>query len=122
MSSAELTTFAKGPSIGVPFGNLKQLLSFSEDDLKNFKQPGIPLDTLGGELFWWIRESVGAFAGKPLDYLIKGDNAAKYPAFKNVLAAFKKNDIYKFKMITMMEDAPMGSELDKIRKRQKAGK
>jgi len=121
LSETDMRTFVKGGSVGVPFGNLKQLFALSEEDVKNFKQPGVPLDTLGGELYWWIRESVGAFSGRPLDYLIKGDNAAKYPAFKNVLTAFKKNDIYKFKMITNMEDAPAGSELDIMRKRQKAG-
>jgi biopolymer transport protein ExbD len=50
--------------------------------------------------------------------LIKGDNAAKYPAFKNVLAAFKKNDIYKFQLVTSPESAPEGTELY----RQREGK
>jgi biopolymer transport protein ExbD len=64
---------------------------------------------------------VATFSGKQLKYLIKGDNQAKYPNFKMVLNAFKKNEIFKFQMITMLEDTPTGSELDIIRKRQKAG-
>jgi len=52
--------------------------------------------------------------------LIKGDNNAKYPAFKQVLIAFKKNEIFKFQMITMLEDAPAGSELAIMRNREKA--
>jgi len=109
---------AKDPTI-----KYKQLLAVPVEDQKNFKQPGIPLDTLGGELYYWIRDAVGTFSGKKLQFLIKGDNNAKYPAFKQVLSAFKKNEIFKFQMITMLEDAPAGSELAIMRNREKnAGK
>jgi biopolymer transport protein ExbD len=122
LTEAEMQNFKRSPSIGVPFSGLKQLLAIPAEEQKNFKQPGIPLDTLGGELYYWIRDAVGTFSGKQLKYLIKGDNNAKYPSFKMVLNAFKKNEIFKFQMITMLEDAPAGSELDIIRKKQKAGK
>jgi biopolymer transport protein ExbD len=46
-------------------------------------------------------------------YLVKGDNAAKYPAFKGVVDAFKKNDILKFQMVTNPQNVPQGSELYK---------
>jgi biopolymer transport protein ExbD len=121
LTEAEMQNFIKTPSVGVPFSGLKQLLAVPAEEHKNYKQPGIPLDTLGGELFYWIRDAVGTFTGKQLKYLIKGDNEAKYPAFKQVLNAFKKNEIFKFQMITALEDAPAGSELDIIRKREKAG-
>src|SRR6186713_2895958 len=120
LSEAEMKNFVRTPSIGVPFSGLKQLLSIPQEDQKNFKQPGVPLDTLGGELLYWIRDAVGTFTGKKLQYLIKGDNNAKYPAFKQVLTAFKKNEIFKFQMITMLEDAPAGSELAILRNREKA--
>lgn len=121
LTEAEMKNFVRTPSVGVPFSGLKQLLAIPQEDQKNFKQPGIPLDTLGGELYYWIRDAVGTFTGKKLLFLIKGDNSAKYPAFKQVLNAFKKNEIFKFQMITMLEDAPAGSELAIIRKREKAG-
>ena len=120
LTEAEMRNFVKAPAIGVPFSGLKQLLAVPAEDHKNYKQPGIPLDTLGGELYYWIRDAVGTFTGKQLKYLIKGDNEAKYPAFKQVLNAFKKNEIFKFQMITALEDVPAGSELDIIRKREKA--
>lgn len=120
LSEAEMKNFARMPSVGVPFSGLKQLLAIPIEDQKNFKQPGIPLDTLGGELYYWIRDAVGTFTGKKLLYLIKGDNNAKYPAFKQVLNAFKKNEIFKFQMITMLEDAPAGSELAILRNREKS--
>ena len=120
LTEAEMKNFVRTPSVGVPFGGLKQLLAIPQEDQKNFKQPGIPLDTLGGELYYWIRDAVGTFSGKKLLFLIKGDNSAKYPAFKQVLNAFKKNEIFKFQMITMLEDAPAGSELAIMRNREKA--
>jgi len=52
-----------------------------------------------------------AYAGSKMELLLKGDNLSKYPAFKNVVAAFKKNEIQKFQMITNPENAPAGSEL-----------
>jgi len=120
LTEAEMKNFVRTPSVGVPFSGLKQLLAIPQEDQKNFKQPGIPLDTLGGELYYWIRDAVGTFTGKKLLYLIKGDNSAKYPSFKQVLNAFKKNEIFKFQMITMLEDAPAGSELAIMRNREKA--
>ena len=119
LTEPEMRNFVKAPAIGVPFSGLKSLLAVPAEEHKNYKQPGIPLDTLGGELFYWIRDAVGTFTGKQLKYLIKGDNEAKYPAFKQVLNAFKKNEIFKFQMITALEDAPAGSELEIIRKREK---
>ena len=120
LTEAEMKNFVRTPSVGVPFSGLKQLLAIPQEDQKNFKQTGIPLDTLGGELYYWIRDAVGTFTGKKLLYLIKGDNSAKYPSFKQVLNAFKKNEIFKFQMITMLEDAPAGSELAIMRNREKA--
>ncbi len=120
LTDAEMKNFTRMASVGVPFSGLKQLLAVPLEDQKNYKQAGIPLDTLGGELFYWIRDAIGTFTGKKLLYLIKGDNSAKYPAFKEVLTAFKKNEVFKFQMITMLEDAPSGSELAIMRNREKA--
>jgi len=122
LSDQEMKNFVQTAAVGVPFSGLKQLLSVPVENQGSFKQPGIPVDTLGGELYYWIRDAVSAFSGKTLKYLIKGDNNAKYPAFKSVLNAFKKNDILKFQMITMLEDVPKGTELSALRDRDKAKK
>jgi len=53
---------------------------------------------------------------KKLNFLIKGDNNSKYPAFKSVLDAFEKNDIYKYQLITNPEDVPKGSDYEKANK------
>lgn len=122
LSDQEMKNFVQTAAVGVPFTGLKQLLAVPVENQGSFRQPGIPVDTLGGELYYWIRDAVSAFSGKTLKYLIKGDNNAKYPAFKSVLNAFKKNDILKFQMITMLEDVPKGTELSALRDRDKAKK
>jgi len=122
LTEDEMKNFVKAPAVGVPFGKLKSLLDVPVDDQGDVNQEGVPLDTLGGELTYWIRESVGAFSGRVLKYLVKGDNAAKYPAFKMVLDAFKKNDIFKFNLITMLEDAPEGTMLYNTRQKEKMKK
>jgi len=121
LTEAEMQNFIKTHSIGVPFAQLKSLLSIPQEEQGNVKQPGIPLDTLGGELVYWIRDAVSVFAGRKINYLVKGDNHAKYPAFKMVLGAFKRNDIYKFNLVTMQEDAPMGTDLWKSNQAKKKG-
>jgi len=112
LTEAEMNNYVRTHSIGVPFTQLKPLLSRPVDEQKNVKQPGIPVrDSASNELYYWVRDAVTAFAGTKINYLIKGDNAAKYPDFKRVLEAFKRNDIYKFQLVTSPESAPVGTEL-----------
>ena len=112
LTEAEMNNYVRTHSIGVPFTQLKGLLSRPIEEQKNVKQPGIPVkDSLTNELYYWVRDAVTAFACNKINYLIKGDNAAKYPDFKRVLEAFKRNDIYKFQLVTSPEAAPAGTEL-----------
>ena len=78
------------------------------------KQPGIPVtDTLNNEMTLWMQAANSAFSGKKMQLLVKGDADAKYPSFKGVIDAFKKNELMKFQMITDQENVPLGSELYK---------
>jgi biopolymer transport protein ExbD len=120
LSEAEMRNYVRVHSVGVPFSQLKGLLSRPLDQHKNIAQPGIPVkDSASNELFYWVRDAVSAFQGRKINYLIKGDNGAKYPDFKRVLEAFKRNDIYKFQLVTSPEDAPMGTPLYKTRNERK---
>lgn len=120
LSPAEIANFRKVYMIGVPFAGLKQLLAMDVKEQEKFKLPGIPvMDTLNNQLVWWIREAKVAFAGQKLNYLIKGDNNSKYPAFDAVLSALKKNDEFKYNLVTSLDGVPDGSELDKKQKRRK---
>ena len=99
--------------VGVPFSQLLQFIKIPPDQRKNIKMPGIPTDSTDNELQAWIQAAATAGAGKRLNFLIKGDNSSKYPAFGSVISAFKKNDIYKYNLVTNAEDVPEGTELYK---------
>ena len=101
-----------GSYVGVPFTQLKSYLTTPASDVANVDQPGIPVqDTLNNELQVWMRAANSAFMGSKMNLLVKGDNEAKYPAFKGVIDAFKKNEIFKFQMVTDPEGVPQGTEL-----------
>ena len=103
-----------GSFVGVPFAQLKSYLATDPENIKKVKQPGIPVtDTLNNELTVWVKAAVGAFQNKKMNILVKGDNDAKFPSFKGVIDAFKKNEQFKFSMITDPEGVPVGSELYK---------
>jgi biopolymer transport protein ExbD len=122
LTPAEMKAFIDAPSVGVPFGQLKSLLSLSPDEQKKVKQPGIPAaDSTGGEMYYWVRDALNAYSGRKLNLLIKADNGTKYPVFKNVLNAFKKNDQNKFLLVTAPEDAPAGTPLHVTRQKQISG-
>jgi len=118
LSEAEMQNFTKSPIVGMPFSKLKGLLDLPPSDQEKVKQDGIPvLDTLNNELIWWIAEAKKAFAGEKLLYLVKGDNKSKYPTFEAVINAFRKNEEFKYNLVTSQEGAPEGTELYKERNR-----
>ena len=120
LTDDEMKNFVRNSNVGVPFSKVKPYLALTPDQQKTVQQEGIPVkDSANNELYWWIRSAVNAFAGKKINYLVKGDNDAKYPEFKNVLSAFKRNDIYKFQLITAAEDAPPGTDLYQERHKPK---
>jgi len=119
LTTAEIKSFVNAPSIGVPFSQLKSLLAMDPEQAKKVAQAGIPCaDSTGGELYYWIRDALSAYSGRKLNLLIKADNATKYPDFKNILNAFKKNDQNKFLLVTTPEDAPAGTALYETRQKQ----
>ena len=112
LSAENIKAFTNAPSVGVPFAGLKNLLSMEPEKQKEVKQPGIPVpDSTGGELYYWVRDALSVYAGRKITWLIKADNQTKYPVIKNVLEAFKRNDINKFQLVTKFQDAPIGTPL-----------
>jgi biopolymer transport protein ExbD len=122
LTPAQIKSFMRGGTfIGVPFSKLPSFLSTSPEELKKMKLDGIPvLDSTNNELVEWMRAAATAFGGRKMDLFVKGDNSSKYPSFKGVIDAFKKNDLMKFKMVTNPEGVPTDSEL--YREQQKATK
>jgi biopolymer transport protein ExbD len=115
LSGSELAVLKKQEFIGVPFSQLKASLQ-PGNVIPATQMAGIPVDSTNNELVDWMRSVTNVYAGgdqKKLEemLLIKGDNDALYPIFKNVKQAFKANEIYKFRIVTNSESVPTGSEL-----------
>jgi biopolymer transport protein ExbD len=120
LSQTEMDNFSKAPIIGVPFVQLKAFLDMPTSQQEKVTQPGIPvLDTLNNELVWWISETKKAFAGEKLLFLIKGDNKSKFPSFEAVINALRKNEEFKYNLVTSQEGAPEGTDLYKERNKIK---
>jgi biopolymer transport protein ExbD len=114
LSGGEIQALTNQPIIGVPLANLKQQASLKPEQLSEKTLPGIPVkDTSNNELTKWMRAVTDVYTGTKVNLLLKGDNLAKYPFFKNVLTAFKKNDLLKFQMVTEPESVPAGTLLYK---------
>jgi biopolymer transport protein ExbD len=122
-SAEDKKYFKAATFIGTPLSQLNQFDRLSPEEIKSTPLPGIPSDSTNNELQAWISSAVQANMGSTVNFYIKGDNAAKYTAFKQVVEAFKKNDIYKYNLVTNAEDVPAGSELYKKNiAEQQAGK
>jgi biopolymer transport protein ExbD len=115
LSAAEINAFKQPAAyIGTPFSQLKSYLAMNPEQLKAVKAPGIPvLDSANNELTEWIRAAVTAFQGTKMNILVKGDNSSKYPSFQAVINSLKKNEQFKFQMITNPIGVPEGTELFK---------
>lgn len=114
LSPSDIAAFKKANFYGTPISQIKSVLQIPTDKLKAESLPGIPAqDSAHNELIPWMRAIVAAHAatGTKLNILFKGDNLAKYPAFRNVIDAFKKNDQFKFQMVTNAEGVPQGTDL-----------
>jgi biopolymer transport protein ExbD len=108
----DVKKFKTAQFIGAPFSQLASFLQLAEDQRKGNLLPGIPVkDSTNNELVEWMRLVHDAYQGMKPNILVKGDNLAKFPAFKSVITAFKKNDFMKFQMVTSPEGVPVGTDL-----------
>lgn len=116
--------FKKAEFWGTSFSQLNSFLAIPKDKRLGDALPGIPTDTTKGtnELVEWMQLVNSAYQGQKMNLLLKGDNNSKYPSFKAVIDAFKKNDFLKFQMITNPEGVPVGSELFNDKQKNPAAK
>ena len=107
-----VNAFKKALFFGAPLNSMASFLALPEDQRKGNLLPGIPVkDSSSNELTVWMTLIRDSYQGKKLNLLVKGDNLAKYPAFKAVITAFKKNGFQKFQMVTSPEGVPEGTDL-----------
>lgn len=121
----ELTIFSGMTSIGVPIAQLKQYINMPDAERVKINSPGVPHDSLHNELGDWIRfgqieaarqakaekekaESLGReFKYEPLRFAIKADSKTNYIAVKDIIKVFTDMDIYRFNLITDLEQGPV---------------
>ncbi len=117
-----VAAFKKAEFFGTSLSQLPSFLALPADKKQGELLPGIPCkDSTNNEMIEWMRLVFNAYQGQPAPaLLLKGDNNAKYPAFKNVIDAFKKNDFLKFQMVTNPENVPEGTDLWKTKDTKKA--
>jgi biopolymer transport protein ExbD len=126
LTNTEMDNFQKNTVIGVPFSELKNLLSKPIDQRLPMlqKAKGVPVDSTNNELAVWISTTKSTFYDykKSLQvyYMIKGHNDANYPSFDGVIEAMRRADQYSYKLVTDPKETPVGSELYKIRQAEKA--
>lgn len=112
LTPAEISKLVKAPFWGVPLQQLKQQSALNAEQYKGDVLPGIPVtDSSNNQMENWMSAIVNVYQGTKLNLLMKGDNATKYPAFKSVITAFKRNEVFKFQMVTNPESVPSGTEL-----------
>ena len=118
----EKKRFGGMTSFGVPMASLKKYINMEDPERIKSVSPGIPLDSAHNELGDWIQfgrieaarqakmqqdraTSLGReFKYEPLRFAIKADGQANYIAVKDVIKVFTDKDIYRFNLITNLED------------------
>jgi len=104
----EKAKFALMEGIGVPIGNLKQLISMKTAERSKAGQPGVPKDSLDNQLADWVQnariannEANNAIGSKQeLQIAIKGDAKEEYPSIKKVMDILQDQGINSFSLVT----------------------
>jgi hypothetical protein len=122
-TDAEKKRFAGMTSFGVPIAELKEYINMDDPNRIKVKSPGIPHDSLHNELGDWIQfgrieaakqakvqkdraEILGReFKYEPLRFAIKADAKTNYIAVKDIIKVFTDKDIYRFNLITNLEQS-----------------
>jgi hypothetical protein len=121
-TDAEKKRFGGMTSFGVPIAELKKYINMEDPERLKYNSKGVPLDSAHCELGDWINfgrieaarqaktqkekaESLGrTFKYEPLRFAIKADGQANYIAVKEVIKVFTDREIYRFNLITNLED------------------
>ena len=106
-TDAEKSKFILQSNFGFPVNQLKSWLALPLEEMRKVSQPGIQVDSTGAsELAEWV--FAARKANPSLRIAIKGDNATKFPVFKDVIANLQSQNINRFNLITSSEEPPAG--------------
>lgn len=106
LKKVETTNF-----FGTDLTQLHAFLNLDPADIDATKLSGIPTkDSSNNQLKDWMEAANIVYTGDKINLLVKGDEMSKYPVFKNVIDAFKKNDLMKFDIITNQQAVDQNSD------------
>lgn len=109
LEKVKTTNFFGSQLTGV--GGLHDFLNLAPEAIDADKLTGIPAqDSTNNQLKDWMESTNIVYTGHNMNLLVKGDEASKYPVFKNVINAFKKNDLMKFEVITNQLGVDQGTD------------
>jgi biopolymer transport protein ExbD len=101
VTEEDIKLFSNSASIGIPVAGLHQYFSLPEAQRKEFKQPGIPIDSANNQLSDWIMRA--RYANPKARFAIRGDRVANYATAKRVIKILEECKVYKFNFITSLE-------------------
>jgi biopolymer transport protein ExbD len=104
----ETKAFVLSSGIGMPISQLKGWLGLETKARKEYKQPGVPVDSLNNELGVWVIN--GRLSNPNIRIAIKGDGNCPYPVIKKVMRTLQDKNVNKFNLITDLEANPIKSE------------
>lgn len=111
LSGDQIDKLTKQSMVAVPLVNLKEQAAMNDKDL-NDKMPGLAVrDSSNNDMKTWMRAVNDVYIGTKNNIVIKGDNVAKYPEFRNVIDAMKANELFQFQLVTNPEAVPAGTLL-----------
>lgn len=99
--------FKNLPNFGIPINQVSGWLSLSPEQMKEFPQPGIPVNTKKGqvnELKEWLLAARRTNPDLPI--AVKGDNDVPYTVMEKVIFTLQDIKINKFNLITNAEEDP----------------
>lgn len=120
LSEQEINNFVNGPSIGIPFTQMKSYLQKTPEQQAAYDKeaPGVPADTTGSfttnELAYWInttRYQAHALEMPQPRFVIKVDGDADYTQTNRIISTLGKLNIFNFSFITNNKQIPPGTAL-----------
>ena len=114
LSPQDINAAAQAEYFGTPLTQLQSFLRIEPDQRVGSAMPGIPnRDSTDRDIREWLASIQNVFMGSKMNLMVKGDQKVMYPQFKNLIDAFKKQDLMKFQVVTNQAPVPPGSALEK---------
>jgi len=113
LSDGEIDKLSKQPIFGADVNQLKQIAALPIEKINGDNLPGLTVkDSTQNQMVEWLGAVTTVYPRRSdMTLLLNGDQESKYPALKNVMYAFKKNNLMNFKLVTNPESIPAGTAL-----------